>query len=266
MGWITPLVLDTDAANLITAANISNITVINAVNTVIISSKTNGWWDLCNGIYGMAGDNINQTYAFQYKYNWKDPRDLDAAYRLVFNGTITQDANGITGNGASGSYADTFIAPNILSQDSAHISVYIRTDVQEAKYDIGSYNPGSNYISAIASRYSGNVNYDSINSGTANEISASNSDSRGYFLSNRTASNSNKGYKNATEVASGTVASVAPASSPNFLLCSVGGLTATHCSSKNIAFATFGASLTPTQITNMYTDIQNFQTALGRQV
>jgi hypothetical protein len=44
--------------------------------------------------------------ASQHKWNLKDPRDLDAAYRLQFNGGMTHSANGILFNGTNG-WADT---------------------------------------------------------------------------------------------------------------------------------------------------------------
>ena len=43
--------------------------------------------------------------ATSHKFNLKDPRDLDAAFRLQFNGGWTHNSNGVTPNGTNG-YAD----------------------------------------------------------------------------------------------------------------------------------------------------------------
>jgi hypothetical protein len=77
-----------------------------------------GTWQKCATVYGMVGGN-----AFKHKFNWKDPRDLDVSFRLVFNGTITHSANGMQGNGSTG-WANTNIIANSLSLTNNHFSFY----------------------------------------------------------------------------------------------------------------------------------------------
>jgi hypothetical protein len=81
-------------------------TEIDALDDLVTSLKTNGTWDNYKAIYPMVGASANG-----HKYNLKDPRDLDAAYRLDFRGTWTHDANGAKGDGVS-AYAQTFFRDN----------------------------------------------------------------------------------------------------------------------------------------------------------
>ena len=51
--------------------------------------------------------------ATYHKWNFIDPRDLDAAYRITWHGGVTHNENGITGN-ATNAYGDThFIASSV---------------------------------------------------------------------------------------------------------------------------------------------------------
>lgn len=88
---------DTDAQAFLDAAGITDGTISTAINNLVLSLKDEGIWDNMIVIYPFVGGT-----ATTHKYNLKDPRDLDAAYRGVFFGSWTHDANGITGvNGAS---------------------------------------------------------------------------------------------------------------------------------------------------------------------
>jgi hypothetical protein len=100
------VVFDTDAQAFITAAGITNPTQQSAINTLVLGLKADSIWTKMNALYPFVGGT-----ATSHKYNLKDPRDLDAAYRLAFFGGMTHNANGIQGDGGSG-YADTFAAIN----------------------------------------------------------------------------------------------------------------------------------------------------------
>jgi hypothetical protein len=100
-------VLDPDAQIFITAAAITNSTQQNAINNLVIGLKADGLWSQMTAIYPFVGGT-----ASQHKYNLKDPRDLNAAYRLTFFGGWTHDSRGITGNGTN-TYADTYFAGTV---------------------------------------------------------------------------------------------------------------------------------------------------------
>jgi hypothetical protein len=74
--------LDPDTVAFITATGIESQTITNAINTFVTNLKLNGFWDKLNVIYPFVGGT-----AESHKYNLKDPRDLDAAYRITFSGS-----------------------------------------------------------------------------------------------------------------------------------------------------------------------------------
>jgi hypothetical protein len=67
---------DTDAQSFITAASLTDTTQTNAVNDLVLDLKAAGLWTKISTLYPMVGGN-----ATSHKFNLKDPRDLDAAYR-----------------------------------------------------------------------------------------------------------------------------------------------------------------------------------------
>lgn len=95
---------DSDAQAFITATGITDSTQQNAINNLVLGFKSNGTWSKYAAIYPLVGGT-----AFRHSLNLRDPRDLDAAYRIAWNGTITHNANGTTGGGGFG---NTFFAGN----------------------------------------------------------------------------------------------------------------------------------------------------------
>lgn len=123
------IIVDANAQAFITAANITDPTQQSAIDNLVIGLKTDGIWTNMSAIYPFVGGT-----ASSHKWNLKDPRDLDVAYRLAFFGGWTHNANGITGNGTN-TYADTF------SFSSRTIGVYSRVNGkflgQSAAYEDG---------------------------------------------------------------------------------------------------------------------------------
>jgi hypothetical protein len=93
------------------------------VNYIVTNLKSIGVWYKCKAIYGFVGGT-----AASNKWNWKDMRDLDAAFRLTFNGTITHSNNGIQGDGSTG-YADTHLIPStvLTSVNNIALGCYIQS-------------------------------------------------------------------------------------------------------------------------------------------
>jgi hypothetical protein len=109
VSWVGSSV-DPDAQAFITAANITDPTQQSAINTLVVGLKTDGLWTKMMAIYPFVGGT-----ATSHKYNLKDPRDLDVAYRLTFGGGWGHSSFGIGGNGAN-TYADTYIVNYNLGQ------------------------------------------------------------------------------------------------------------------------------------------------------
>lgn len=100
--------LDTTIYYPSTAQQITGKAIYEAFDVFVKAGKSAGWWAKMAAIYPL----ILNTAASQ-KWNLKDPRDLDAAYRLTFAGTITRSAFGMQGDGASG-YANSYFNPRPL--------------------------------------------------------------------------------------------------------------------------------------------------------
>lgn len=119
---------DPDAYAFLEAAQITNTATRTGINNFVINLKNYSLWNKISGLYPLVGGNM-----YSEKFNLKDPRDADAAYRLNFN-TGVGYWNGSTyyktffnDNGVifwgSGDYADTFInAKNNLPDFSAHLA------------------------------------------------------------------------------------------------------------------------------------------------
>lgn len=103
----------------LTATGITDTTIISALNTMDLALISAGLLPS-----GVGAGKIKVLYPFvggtasTHKYNFVDPQDTDAAFRLAFFGGWTHNAKGATPNGTNG-YADTFYNPSILATTSS---------------------------------------------------------------------------------------------------------------------------------------------------
>lgn len=264
--WAAAAVYDADAQALFDAAEITSTTVKNAVNTLILDFKASGFWTTCGAIYGMAGDNVQQTYASQYKFNWKNPLDTDAAFRLSFTNTPTCDANGIDFNGLN-QYADTHIVPSTdLSLNDVHSSYYSRSNL-DGNFDIGVIGVNSLQEFAMIIKRPGGTYYSIVYDESGSLITGTLSDGSGYFMNSRISSTSHEFYRNGSSFASNTSANAGTRPAFSIFLAaennsgSPGGYSTKQC-----AFASFGTGVSSSLAASTYTSIQTYQTALSRNV
>lgn len=213
-------------------------------------------------------------FVSQFKYNLKDARDLDAAFRLAFNGTWTYSKQGATPNGVNG-FANTYVnAQSNLTFNNTHLSYYSRTDtVTGSKTEMGCVPTATLPLVALSiKRTEGGVSDRFVpllySYNSPDIINVSNTNSQGYYLASRTASNSFKGFKNGVQLGS-TVTTNGQASAPNlqiYLGATNFNNSGSGFSDRQVAFSTIGDGLTDTEATNLYTAVQTFQTALNRQI
>jgi hypothetical protein len=253
---------DPDAVAFLAAAGITDATITSAICTLVIAMKANGTWAKMQAIYPMVGGT-----ATTHKFNLKNPADTDAAFRLLFSGGWTHSANGALPNGTN-SYANTFYSPLISgSQNSHHISYYSRSNTNStlaaAEIELGAVS--SLGVGSILEIRTANITYFKINSGNP-FISAADTDSRAYYIGNRTASNIVNGWRNLTKIATGATASSALVNLNYYLGCSNVNNLSQNISRKQCAFATIGSGLSDAEATALYSSIQSFQTTLSRQV
>lgn len=252
-------ILDFDANAFITSAAITDNTQKAATNKLTIDLKGYGIWTKMKALYPFVGGT-----ASTHKFNLKDPRDLDAAFRLVFNGGWTHSSTGATPNGTNG-YADTKLNDNsIMTLNNAHISIYSRTNSDGLFCDIGVTQNVPTTESNIFSKYL-NVFYPRIqdsNIGIANSVS-----SLGMFVSNRVASNQIRAFQN-NVLKTISITSTGIKVNRNFYLgaMSSAASNASLFSNRQLAFASIGDGLTDAEAANFYIAVQAFQTTLSRNV
>jgi len=249
---------DADAQAFITASGISG-TEATAINTLVVNLKSANIWTKMKCIYPFVGNTASMQ-----KWNLKDARDLDAAYRLVFSGGGTFSANGYQPNGTN-AYANTFLTPSTAYSvaSSGHMSYYSRTDSNGAnEREIGSLT-GTVY-SDLALRYSNTVH---MRWGeTSAPITAASANSIGFYVGSRTTSNTLKIFKNGTQILiSGNLAAGLP-SVPFFIGCLNLSNSPSFYSAKQCAFASIGDGLSDAEALAFYNAVQTFNTTLSRQV
>jgi hypothetical protein len=251
-----PEQLDPDALAFLTAAGITDATIKNAINNLVLGLKNNNIWSKLKAIYPIVGGTSTT-----HKFNLKDPRDLDVAFRLQFFGTITHSSNGM--QGVTSGYANTFFAPIELGLNNLHLSFYSRTDNNSGS-DMGVQNENDpQFYSYIATR-TANASFLLINQNTITSVI--NNNGTGYYIANRTAGNVKNGWKNGIKVENVTTISNGRTLRPIFILAFNRFGTPSDFSLKQCAFSTIGEGLTDTEAVNLYNIVQSFQTTLGRQV
>jgi hypothetical protein len=248
--------LDPDATAFFSATGITDPTIQGAINSLCVDLKTYGVWSKMKAIYPFVGGT-----ATTHKFNLKDSRDLDDAFRLSFSGGITHDVNGLTPNGVNG-FANTFLTPSTsLTLNSTHISIYSRVNIANTGSDIGSSNINFANGLYISPRFTDNRSYTRIN-GASIEYSSANS--LGYFVGTRTSSTLSKLFLNNTLKTSGGLSTGLNDFSVNIGALNNGGVRT--FSNRQLAFSTIGDGLTDEDSANLYYSVQKFQTTLGRQV
>lgn len=207
--------------------------------------------------------------ASQMKYNLKDARDLDAAFRLTWSGGWTYSATGATPNGTN-AYADTKFSPSAnLNINSSHLSIYSRTAIGNLpQSDMGSYTTSTTDALTIAIAYS-NVCYmgSYAFNAAANYIDFANTDSRGLYINTRTSANSLKGFKNNTigDTSTTSVNGVLPSVNTIIGAESFNGVPTSY-STKQYAFASIGNGLTDQDALLLNQIVEKYQVALSRGV
>jgi hypothetical protein len=253
--------VDADAQAFITAAGITDATQQSAINTLVTDLKGYGIWTKMKAIYPFVGGTSST-----HKWNLKDPRDLDAAFRLVFSGGITHSNTGALFNGTNG-YADTKL--NNLSnftQNSTHFSYYSRTNSNGAEVEVGArVTPGSIHAGGLLEIRTSGITYLGVNQALGYSQFAD-TDSRAFYMANRTASNVYNGWRNSVKSVTGTTVSSTPVNLNTYIGALNQNGSPLFYTTKECAFASIGDGLIDTEAANLYTAVQAYQTTLSRNV
>jgi len=248
--------VDTDAQAFLTAAVITDTTQVNAVNELVLDLKAAGIWTKMKALYPMVGGT-----ATTHKWNLKDPRDVDAAYRLVFNGGGTHGPNGYQPNGTD-AYADSKLTPsNILSLNSTHISYYSLTSAATS-VDMGCQIVGASLY--IYCRDANSYTYTRVNTwGSNTDTFVYNPDGKGLYISNRNSSTIQSSIKN-NIITNSNITSVSRPNVPIY----IGAINnpTIYYGNKECAFSSIGDGLTDLESNLFYQIVEKYQVALGRNI
>jgi hypothetical protein len=260
--------LDPDAQAFLTATGITDATITDAINTLVKGLKSNNIWSKMKALYPFVGGT-----ATTHKFNLKDPRDLDVAFRLQYFDAITHSSNGM--NTVGGGYANTFFTPSAnQSINSGHFGIYSRTQSAGQQFGGNGVRDATTFRGAqliIRRNFTPSTAFfmwgeGANDGGTAGSIL----DARGFYLGSRTANNSLVYYKNALSILNITGNQTQSIlSNNNYFLSAInenGNPITTTRDLREIAFSSIGDGLTSAEVLVYYNLVQAFQTTLGRQV
>lgn len=253
---------DTDAQAFITAASITDATQQNAINTLVLNFKSANIWTKMKAIYPFVGGN-----ASSHRFNLKAPTTNASDYYLDFIGGWTHSSSGALPNGTT-AYADTKLVPSsIFTTSSMGMGMYLGTLNTSASSDpihMGVYNTTTQASTLLVNKANTNI----VSRMFSGAITSSTVTGTGLVSTQRNSTLVNL-YKNSTQVAnvssSGTL--------PNIKMClgnvSLGTTFSMYSSgwvNSEFRFAYASDGLSATEISDLYTSIQAFQTTLSRNV
>ena len=253
---------DSDALAFLGAASITDSTISNAVNTFATTAKTHtgswpsGFWSSFTCIYPFVGGNSTA-----HSKNLKG-----SSFPITWNGTVTHDSTGITGNGTTG-WGDTGYYPTngTYAQDSATMLVYCATTTPT---DSGCFIGCSDFGNSVnASAYRADPNFKIYGPNNAvSGVTQTRSDFRGPLGWTRSGSSAwalitQGGYTTQSAASTGvpTIVSIGILAENKSTGHAVGGF-----SNANLSFAMIGAGMTSGQYTEVLAAIQAFEGTLGR--
>jgi hypothetical protein len=266
---------DPSAQAFLNATGITDPTISSAINNLVIDLKTASLWNKFYAIWPIVGGTATTT-----KYNLVDPQDTDAAFRMTWNGGWTFGASGAQGN-ATNTYGDTHFIMNTDLDDVQNVST--------GHYTLDTYAQVQAYVNfglATRSSFTGawsyfndlgvNANFglfdpykEDYRVGTFSPAV----NSQGLNIAESESATNHRIYRNATLSASGSAnSSAGPIPTYSLFLGARneeeynGYPSYVYPTGNTWAFAYISDSIGSSNISTFYTIVQDFQTALGRQV
>ena len=288
---VTPTVtpsggFDPNAQAFITAAGITGTTNQNAVNTLVKGLKSNNLWNKMIAVYPLMGGTATTT-----KYNLINPVDSDAAFRITWSGGVTYSVSGVTGNGSNG-VGNTHWSPYNYNLSGQTIYNNLSTGVYRIDQNLTptgqpnnrnyTYGVTTNNSSGGAIGYytfTGTTNhfFQNFNSGLSTLVQVTGqTGTTGMFVHSRTSINNLTAYKNGSQFGSTNTTTLNyptnwfPSNTANvsnislFETCNDG--LGNYYSNPTLNWLHISLGLNSTDVANLYTLVQAFNTTLNRKV
>lgn len=247
-------VFDPSASAFFSRAGITDQTQKDAVNQLVIDLKAAALWTKMVALYPYVGG-TSETHSHNL---------ISSSFQITWNGTVTHNANGITGNGTTG-FGDTGCKPSDLGVNGG-CSSYVRViPAGDSNYSI-SCGDGAGRVYGILLNVTAATRQcaygeDFVFAFSSTAVTA------GLYSDNRIASADLQLYFNGSSLVTQTFASVISAASVNFyVLAQNNNGTAAFFSEENNSLSALHQGLTAAENSALYTAVQAFQTALGRSV
>lgn len=243
---------DADAQAYFTATGIVNATIQTGINQLVLDLKAASLWTKMTLISPFP-DNSSTHCA----YNLKNSVSI-----LTYTGTPTFASTGMTPSATA--WADTTISDSTMTFNDAHISYYSRTAAGAGPPDqwiMGTNDASSPSHEAATTNGATKQMTAKLFTGASAITSAAYANTQGLFTcTNQTDA---RIYRNAVHITSAPGTLVNTNAGVTFLIGSVRNAAGATC---ECAFFTLGTGLSATNVSDLYTVIQAYQTTLARQV
>jgi hypothetical protein len=254
------------ATDFIAAANITNATQQAAIRTLVNNLVANSLWDKILAAYPMVGGN-----AYSHKFNLKNPKDANNAFRVQFFGGWTHGPSGAIGNG-SNSWGATFFTPSeqYAGPSGAHICIYTDGSTAAfAAYDVGYQQP--NFV--IIGRWTDNLSYVALAQNAFSTV-ANSATATGLWFGNKSGLVTSLWHAcpglTMTRVINTTVTNAPFVATSSQVGVPIGAQVSSNSpsnfSNKQFKWVSFGYNMSDAEITTYETIVNQFQTALTRNL
>lgn len=243
------------AAAFFTAANITDTTQKTAVNNLCLDLRSATYGNLLTNVFsGMPLWPIVGGSAASHKVNLLNPGTFD----LTFFGSVTHSANGMVSDGSTG-YAKTGFVPSVnQTTNNNGISVYSRTNNTTNGFDFSSRAGNSSFIGTFSGGNISTIEGVGLGGGVMR--------SDGFFTLSSNSVVDHKHYRNGSQIVSSSSSTVGLPTGEYYLMASNESGSAGVFANRQIAFACPHLKVTAQQAADLYTIVQNYQTALSRQI
>lgn len=228
-----------------------------AIDTYVRAEQAADTWAKNVAFYGYVGATANS-----HAINWKAP----GTFNKTWGGTVTHNANGITGNGSTG-FGNTGVVPSAeLALASAAQFFYSRNTGTVDAYICGAIT-GGDAFTFYGPDGGGTVYCDFWNTGTG-RATAVTSGPQGLLTASRVSLTDMKYYQGATELASQTADATGQARPTHacYVLGANSSGSLSFPSSGNLAAYGISSGLTAADVAARSAAMTALQTALGRNV
>ena len=255
---------DPDAWSFIDVVGLTVGSQTKAIDQLVRELKGHRLWDKIYALWPMVGGT-----ATTHKWNLKDPQDTDAAFRIVWNGGWTHSSTGALPNGTTGYAATKLIPNNVLNTtDKMSFGYYSRTSTGDSDEYVMGVSESGNKALALIVRRTTDLGYAfmDISGGTYAWASGTVTDGQGFFQATQNVTTINQ-YRNTTNFTSTRTAGSDTFSTYEMYLGAINNTgTAGQYTNKQCAAAYVAEYLTATEINNFEAAMDNYQTALSRNV